>query len=321
MSHPTISVILPVYNGENYLRFAIESVLDQTFKDFELIVIDDGSKDSTPEIARSYGEQVRYVHQENTGVAGAFNHGLRLAAGRYISWLSHDDIYLPEKLEKQLAALTRIGELAVCYGDVQIIDSTGSVIGDYETPEYDRDQVLRHVVTGGPVGSACYSIMYDRRCIDEVGQYSEYWQYTQDAEMLARLTRRFPLVRIPEALVQVREHEERGVRSVKWEREALRYFKHQLRSIPLEELFPELGVDATRSDRGLALEWLGAELMTKPYPIYLAALTQFRRAALRRPRSAFRLWEKVRWVIRRYLKEDSRWKNSLPKKDSLRTNP
>src|SRR5919202_5230350 len=104
MSSPAISVILPVYNGEDYLRFAVESVLNQTLQDFELIVVDDGSKDSTPEIARSYGARVRYVRQENTGVAGAFNHGLRLAAGRYISWLSHDDVFLPRKLESQLAA-------------------------------------------------------------------------------------------------------------------------------------------------------------------------------------------------------------------------
>src|SRR5260221_3924635 len=138
MSNPTVSVILPVYNGENYLRFAIEGALAQTLEGFELIVVDDGSKDATPQIARSYGEQIRYVRQENTGVAGAFNHGLRLATGKYISWLSHDDVFLPEKLEKQLAALRRVGEPAVCYCDVQIIDSAGSVTVEYELPEYDR---------------------------------------------------------------------------------------------------------------------------------------------------------------------------------------
>src|SRR5438132_7847564 len=108
MSNPTVSVILPVYNGENYLRLAIESVLNQTFQDYELIMIDDGSVDSTPAIAREYGQRVRYVRQENTGVASAFNHGLELATGRYISWLSHDDVFLPEKLEKQASALDSV---------------------------------------------------------------------------------------------------------------------------------------------------------------------------------------------------------------------
>src|SRR5438034_10365066 len=105
MKTPTVSVILPVYNGEQYLRFAIESVLTQTFQDYELIIVDDGSSDSTPAIAQAYGQRVRYVRQANTGVAGAFNHGLALAAGRYISWLSHDDVFLPQKLDNQVARI------------------------------------------------------------------------------------------------------------------------------------------------------------------------------------------------------------------------
>ena len=108
MTTPAVSVILPVFNGENYLRFAIESVLQQTLRNFELIVVDDGSTDSTATILKDYAEHVRYVRQENTGAAGAVNHGLRLARGRYISWLSHDDIFLPEKLEKQVLLLDRI---------------------------------------------------------------------------------------------------------------------------------------------------------------------------------------------------------------------
>src|SRR6185503_4290778 len=126
---PVVSVILPVYNGENYLRVSIESVLHQTFQDFELIVVDDGSSDASGDIARSYGEQVKYVYQENTGVAGAVNHGLRLATGRYISWLSHDDAFHPNKLEKQVTALSQVGTPAVCYTDIQRIDSEGRDVG------------------------------------------------------------------------------------------------------------------------------------------------------------------------------------------------
>src|ERR1051326_243987 len=108
MSNPTVSVVMPVYNGENYLRSAIESVLSQTFQDFEIIVIDDGSKDSTPAIAQSYGDRVRYVRQENAGVAAAVNHGIAVARGRYFAWLSHDDFYAPEKLAAQVRALERV---------------------------------------------------------------------------------------------------------------------------------------------------------------------------------------------------------------------
>src|SRR5438105_2939631 len=236
MNSPAVSVILPVYNGEQYLRFAIESVLDQTLRDFELLVIDDGSKDSTPEIARVSDPRVRYVRQENTGVAGAFNHGLRLSRGRYISWLSHDDVFLPEKLERQVAALERLAGPAVCYTDAEMINSAGEVVAECRVPEYGRGEVLRHVLTAAPIALASYSICYDRRCVEEVGFYSERWRYTQDAEMLARLARRFPLVRVPEPLVRVREHEDRGVRSGNWAREVVRFYRASLASTPFEEL-------------------------------------------------------------------------------------
>lgn len=277
MGNPTVSVILPVYNGEKYLRFAIESVLNQTLQDFELIIIDDGSVDSSAEIVREYGQRVKYVSQENTGVAGAFNHGLRQASGRYISWLSHDDVYLSEKLEKQVAALDRLGSPAVCYTDVEMIGSVGEVLGELRMPEYDRGGVLRHILTGGPICTASYSLMYNRSCIDEVGFYSEYWKYTQDAEMLMRLAKRFPLIRIPQTLVQVRDHGERGISSKYWKREVVRFFREHLRMIPLDELFPE------GPDPGEAYQWLGDMLARRSYPIYRVAYTEYWQALRERP--------------------------------------
>jgi glycosyltransferase involved in cell wall biosynthesis len=195
---PTVTVILPVYNGENYVRFAIESVLNQTVKDLELVVVDDGSTDATPEIIASYDGPIRYVRQENTGVAGAFNHGLRLAQGKYISWLSHDDIFHQRKLEKQLEALGKLDSPGICYTDIESIDSKGKVVTEYKLPEYERGETLRRVLTGGPICSACYSLMYDRRCVEEVGGYAVELKYTQDVDMLSRLVRRFPLLHIAE---------------------------------------------------------------------------------------------------------------------------
>lgn len=303
MSEPTVSVILPVYNGENYLRFAIESVLKQSFQDFELIVVDDGSKDSTPEVARGYGERVRYVGQENTGVAGAFNHGLRVAEGKYISWLSHDDVFLPEKLEKQVAALEGHEGPAVCYTDIQMIGSRGEVVLEHELPEYGRGETLRHVLTGGPVCSACYSVMYDRRCIEEVGPYSEVWRYTQDVDMLSRFARRFPLVRVAGALMQVREHEQRGIRSKKWEREVPKFFRERIESIPFEELFPEKGAGASKSERSAAYRWLADTLSAQPYPIYRVAFSQYRRALREDPSDAVLLARRIGGLYWRHLRQ------------------
>ena len=99
--NPLVSIVIPVYNGAEYMREAIDSALAQTYKNIEVIVVNDGSKDNTDEIARSYGEKIRYFKKENGGVSTALNLAIQNMQGEYFSWLSHDDVYLPEKIERQ----------------------------------------------------------------------------------------------------------------------------------------------------------------------------------------------------------------------------
>ena len=101
---PLVSIIIPVYNGGNYLSEAIDSALNQTYENIEIIVVNDGSQDDlkTEQIALSYGERITYVSKENGGSSSALNVGIRTMKGEYFSWLSHDDLYLPEKIEKQV---------------------------------------------------------------------------------------------------------------------------------------------------------------------------------------------------------------------------
>jgi glycosyltransferase involved in cell wall biosynthesis len=298
MSQPAVSVILPVYNGEKYLPFAIESVLAQTLEDYELIVVDDGSADATADIARSYGSRVIYAHQENRGTAGAFNHGLRLATGRHISWLSHDDMFMPEKLAAQVAVLDQSPGPAVSYTDIEIITPAGDRVTELRLPDYPQDQILRHILASGPIGMASYSICYDRRCIEEVGFYSEYWRYTQDAEMLVRLARRFPLIRVPRVLAQMRE----SVRPLKWEREVVLFFDHQINSIPFAEIFPELGAGVTAAERSQAYLSMGDTFAGFPYPLFRVAYSLYRRALRESPADARRL---VRRMAGLYLRRRS----------------
>lgn len=103
MSQPVVSCIVPVFNGERYLREALESILAQTYGALDVIVIDDGSTDATAAIARSYGARVRYIRQDNTGAPAARNHGLRAARGELIAFLDADDVWHPEKLARQMA--------------------------------------------------------------------------------------------------------------------------------------------------------------------------------------------------------------------------
>lgn len=109
MEKPLVSIIIPAYNASNYLAEAIDSVLAQTYKNYEIIVIDDGSKDEgkTREVALGYGDKIRYYEKENGGCASALNYGLEVMKGDYFSWLSHDDLYLPKKLEELLALVDK----------------------------------------------------------------------------------------------------------------------------------------------------------------------------------------------------------------------
>ncbi len=103
--NPFVSIVIPVYNGANYLREAIESALGQTYPDVEVIVVNDGSNDGgkTRDVALSFGNRIRYLEKTNGGVATALNLGVREMRGELFAWLSHDDVYYPEKIARQVA--------------------------------------------------------------------------------------------------------------------------------------------------------------------------------------------------------------------------
>ena len=105
ISMPLVSVIIPVYNGAAFLATAVASVLAQTYQPLEIIVIDDGSTDESAQVARQFGDQVRYLHQSNQGPAAARNRGVALATGDLIAFLDHDDCWLPDKLQQQVRYL------------------------------------------------------------------------------------------------------------------------------------------------------------------------------------------------------------------------
>lgn len=111
MDKPLVSIVIPAYNASNYLAEAIDSALAQTYTNYEIIVVNDGSPDNgaTRTVAQSYGDKIRYFEKENGGCASALNYGIKKMRGEWFSWLSHDDLYLPEKLEKLIALIDRYG--------------------------------------------------------------------------------------------------------------------------------------------------------------------------------------------------------------------
>ena len=116
---PLISVVMTVFNGEKYLREAIESVIGQTYRPLELVVVDDGSTDSSAEIAKSFAPQVRYFYQENSGQAAALNRGIELSEGSFFSFLDDDDLWTKDKLMRQMAVLENNTEADMVFGQVE----------------------------------------------------------------------------------------------------------------------------------------------------------------------------------------------------------
>jgi len=128
---PKVSVVIPVFNGERFIQDAIESILAQTFRDFEIIVVDDGSTDNTRQIVEAFGSKVTYKYQPNaqTGTAcPAYNAGISLASGEYLAFLDHDDRWCPHKLATQVAILDRHPDVGLTYGELDDIDEHGNLI-------------------------------------------------------------------------------------------------------------------------------------------------------------------------------------------------
>ena len=128
---PLVSIIIPVYNGSNYLRQALDCALRQTYKNYEIIVVNDGSDDNneTEKIALSYGDSIRYFKKSNGGVSSALNVGIKNMQGEYFSWLSHDDLDSPDKLTKQVEQLEKLNEKnAIVLCELNCIDAEGSHI-------------------------------------------------------------------------------------------------------------------------------------------------------------------------------------------------
>lgn len=258
---PYVSVIIPVYNGENYLKEAIDSVFAQTYTNFELIVVDDGSTDRTWELIQSFKSRIRGIHKQNGGVASALNRGIFEAHGEWIAWLSHDDIYLPEKIEKQITFLSENSEVMACYTDYFIIGKDGQIISLEKSPWYSKELFIRRLF------GVCFingsSMIINKKCFDVVGYFSEEYRFTQDAHMWFRLAEKFTIGRINEPLIKWRWHPSQ---------DSKKFLPHMLEEQKMYEqtfetlghfiVFPEL---TNYKDRLIAkakgYEWFGDILM------------------------------------------------------------
>lgn len=201
---PKISVIMPAYNAEKYIAEAIESILGQTFGDFEFIILNDCSTDRTEEIIRSYTDSriVYLKNEQNMGVAATLNRGLSVAKGEYIARMDADDISLPERFEKQVAFLDKDPAVAVLGTGLERFDASGS-LGILQ-PATDPEQM--HIDLLFSCGLAHPSVMMRASAVRELGGYDLAFEGLEDYELWCRVARKYQVTTLPEVLLRYRIH-------------------------------------------------------------------------------------------------------------------
>ena len=162
---PRVTVVTAAYNAAPYITETIESVLSQTFTDFDYIVVDDGSSDATPEIIARYASRITSIRQPNAGEGAARNRGFELASGEYIAIVDADDVWAPEKLERQVAAMDAHPEAGLCYTNGCSIRADGSVLEVSLAPPHPRLTCLRAMTGRNPIVTS--SVMYRRQFLEK----------------------------------------------------------------------------------------------------------------------------------------------------------
>lgn len=206
--NPLVSIIIPTYNRAHFLKEAINSVLSQTYKNWELIIVDDGSTDNTSEVVRGFADKrIVYLKQENMGAPVARNRGIKESKGEYIAFLDSDDIWLPQKLQRQLEIFntSRLNPRVV-YTGIQYIDSKGSPKQRKKNALY-RGNIFCYLLRKNVTTTS--AILAKKECFDKCGLFDENLPSRQELDMLIRISLLFSVDYAPEILTLERIHDER----------------------------------------------------------------------------------------------------------------
>ena len=301
---PTVSVIIPTYNRASMLREAIQSVLDQTYSDFEIIVVDDGSTDNTGDVVSVFSDtRIRYVFQENRGRSNARNHALSLARGEYIAFLDSDDLFLPSKLGIQVKALEDNPDYGMVYSHALRVDNQGRAIAGRRYPRIKLSGRIypELLYTRGSIITTP-SVVMRSAILNEIGGFDERMDICEDLDLWRRVARRHRVLQIEDYLCIVRP----GLgRQLSWEasiRARTMYYEKAIAEDPLlekpfrskllSEMFCYYAVAAVLKKNGLmAVRLFTKSVTTNPgtfaasigsYALRLVCELQFRATRLRR---------------------------------------
>ena len=183
-----VSIIIPTFNTGKYVKEAVDSAVNQTYKNKEIIVVDDGSTDNTREILDFYvrQEKIKYIYQENKGLAGARNTGIKAAKGEFIAFLDSDDIFLPDKIEKQAEFLENHLDCDICYCDIwHFYDDEPNKLMKLDYKYYSGNDVFKNLLKKNFINPL--TVVMRRSAVDKYGVFNEIFKRTEDWEYWVRL--------------------------------------------------------------------------------------------------------------------------------------
>lgn len=212
---PLVSIIIPVYNGANYMREAIDSAIAQTYDNIEIIVVNDGSTDDgeTERIALSYGDKIKYYKKENGGCASALNYGINKMQGEWFSWLSHDDVYMPEKVKASVDIIKNNNlntEKTIVMCATEVIDSEGKPLlspGFGNNNKFWQGDTMFQKFMRGQSLNGC-ALLIPKKALDEIGPFSTDYIYILDWMYWVEMSiRGYDFFYLPDKLVKNRMHQ------------------------------------------------------------------------------------------------------------------
>jgi len=205
---PKISVLMPVFNAAKYLPIAVRSILEQTFRDFELIAVNDGSTDRSPAILQRFAQQdarIKIITRPNTGIVGALNDGLAVAQGELIARMDADDIAYPERLAIQLHYMECHPEIVAIGSGVRMIDPRGVPLKNFHG--FTDPQTLRSkLIEASDIGIIHPTLMVRRGVLQRLGGYREQYKLVEDVDLFFRLLDEGELANVPDILLGYRQH-------------------------------------------------------------------------------------------------------------------
>jgi glycosyltransferase involved in cell wall biosynthesis len=205
---PRVSVIVPAYNAAVYLPYAIESVIAQTYSNWEIVIVNDGSTDDTCAVVESYrhrlGDKLHYIHQPNRGLPAARNAAIKAARGAFIALLDADDVWLPHRLERAVPVLEADPGAGLVHARVMRIDARGSITGQLKVePKYMSGNIARYIYTRR-AHVVCPTVMFRKNCMQTAGWFDETMRATEDRDLWFRIALRYKVLYIDEVLAHYR---------------------------------------------------------------------------------------------------------------------